>query len=134
MYKFGTQSQEKLDTCHPDIQKIMNEVIKHLDISIISGHRDELEQNVLYKEGRSKLKYPLSKHNSIPSTGIDVMLWNKNKPRIRWDDKLQMQFVAGYIKAIADQLGIKIRMGCDWDGDMINSESFYDGGHMELVT
>jgi len=132
MPKFGTQSKDKLETCHIKIQAIMNEVIRHIDISVIFGKRGKLEQNVLVKEGRSKLKYPLSLHNSEPSRAIDIMLWNKVKPRFRWNDIKQMQFVAGYVRATADSMGIKLRCGCDWNSDMVNDESFYDGSHFEL--
>jgi hypothetical protein len=123
---------EVLDTCHPKIQIIMKEVIKGLNISAISGHRGELEQNVLFHEKRSKLRYPLSKHNSKPSTAIDIMLWNKSEPHIRWNDSMQMNFVAGYVTAVARRLGIKLRCGADWNGNHIDDESFYDGAHYEL--
>ncbi len=132
MPKFGNSSQKRLATCHPKLQEIMNEVIRYVDITIISGHRGEVEQNALVDEGYSKLKFPKSKHNSVPSNAIDVMLWNKDAPHIRWKDEKQMQFVCGYIKAAADRLGIKIRQGADWNGDMKFDESFYDAPHVEI--
>ena len=133
MPKFGRRSREKLETLHPDLQKILNEVIKHLDISIISGHRGAIEQDTLYERGFSKVQFPNSKHNTNPSQAVDVMLWNKEKPHYRWEDREQMIFVSGYIKAVANEMGIKIRMGCDWNGDKIFNESFFDGGHVELL-
>ena len=63
MYRFGKLSRKRLESCHPKIQEIMNEVIKYIDVSIISGHRDEVEQNELVVKGYSQLKYPYSKHN-----------------------------------------------------------------------
>ena len=35
MYSFGKTSKERLATCDPRIQQLMNEVIKHIDITII---------------------------------------------------------------------------------------------------
>lgn len=131
-YKFGERSKEIRNTLHPKLQSIVDEVLKIMNISLISGHRDKLEQNVLYKEGRSKLKYPKSRHNSNPSEAVDVMLWNKEKPHIRWNDVSQMQLVAGVFIATAYKLGIKIRSGADWNSNYITDESFYDGGHFEL--
>ena len=133
MPRFGKSSSKKLETCHADIQEIMKEVIKFLDITIIYGTRTEEQQNKLFAEGKSELLYPNSKHNSTPSMAIDIMLWNKDNPRIGWDDKQQMQFIAGYIKAVADSKGIKIRLGADWNDDLIFDENFYDGAHIELV-
>jgi peptidoglycan L-alanyl-D-glutamate endopeptidase CwlK len=133
MPEFGHRSKQKLDTLHPDLQKILNEVVKTLDITIVSGRRTAQEQDELYEKGYSKLKFPESKHNTSPSQAVDVMIWNKSKPRIRWEDKNQIVYMMGYIKSVADRLGIKLRMGGDWDGNMIFNESFFDGAHIELV-
>lgn len=133
MPEFGYRSTQKLDTLHPLLQKLLNEVIKNLDITIISGRRSAQEQDELYEKGYSKLKFPESKHNMSPSHAVDVAIWNKSKPRIRWDDKNQFIYMMGYVQSIADKLGIKIRCGGDWNGDMLFNESFFDGAHIELI-
>lgn len=132
MPKFSRRSLDKLETCDSRLQELMNEVIKYIDISIIDGQRSSSQQDLLYEKGYSKVKFPNSKHNSSPSMAVDVMLWNKEKPHIRWNDKVQQAYVAGFIKAVAEMLGIKIRQGCDWNGDMIFNESFFDGPHIEI--
>ena len=132
MPKFSLSSQRKLATCNVKLQELINEVIKYLDISIISGHREEVEQNMLFENGYSKVKYPRSKHNSLPSKAVDIMYWNREAPNIRWENREQMIFVAGYIKAMADSMGIKIRLGADWNEDLLFKESFFDGGHVEI--
>jgi peptidoglycan L-alanyl-D-glutamate endopeptidase CwlK len=132
MNKWGKRSLEIRETIHPKLQLIVDKVLEKIDITLISGHRDKLEQNILFKEGKSKLKYPMSKHNSNPSTAVDLAKWNKTKPRIRWEDRGQALFIAGYVQAVADQLGIKIRLGADWNGDQIFDESFFDPWHIEL--
>ncbi len=63
MYKFGIRSQNNIDTICTPIQEIAVEVLKTMDISCQSGERYEVEQNKLFAEKRSKLKYPLSAHN-----------------------------------------------------------------------
>jgi hypothetical protein len=133
MPKFGNRSKTKLDTLDSRLQDILNEVIKTLDIIIVSGMRNAMEQDELYEKGYSKLKFPNSLHNTNPSRAVDVMIWNKDKPHIRWDDKNQTVYMMGYIQSIADRLGIKIRKGGDWNSDMIFNESFFDGAHLELV-
>jgi peptidoglycan L-alanyl-D-glutamate endopeptidase CwlK len=130
--KFSKRSKDKLETCHPDLQEIMNEAVKHLDISIISGHRGAVEQDTLYEDGFSQKKFPDSKHNFDRSKAVDVMYWNKEKPRIRWHNQNQMCIVAGYIMAIAKQKKIKLKWGGDWNKNLITEDNWFDGGHFEL--
>jgi len=44
MPAFGERSRNNLKTCHEDLQKLFNEVIKHFDCSVICGHRGQEEQ------------------------------------------------------------------------------------------
>ena len=128
MPKFGRQSQSRLDTCHKDLQLLFNEVVKGFDCSVLCGERTRDEQDKAYHEGRSKLKYPQSKHNTSPSIAVDVAPYP-----IDWDDKERFYFFAGYVKGIASQLGIKIRWGGDWDNDtQVHDQSFMDLPHFEL--
>ena len=47
MPKFGSRSKKNLATCDERIQKVLNEVIKHVDCSVIEGHRSAERQNKL---------------------------------------------------------------------------------------
>lgn len=128
-FKFSDSSKEKLATCHPDLQRLFNEVIKHYDCTIICGHRGKSEQNEAFMRGFSKLQFPDSKHNSFPSMAIDVLPY----PFTNWNDKLKFVHFAGYVLATADQLGIKIRCGIDFNEDLkFNNDSLFDGPHFEL--
>ena len=51
MPRFGTRSKKSLSSCDERLQKVFNEVIKHVDCSVIEGHRSEERQNNLYEEG-----------------------------------------------------------------------------------
>lgn len=73
MNKFSQGSLDKLETSHKFLQVLAHEVLQDMDITIIYGHRDEKEQNKLFEQGASKVKYPNSKHNSDPSIAIDVV-------------------------------------------------------------
>lgn len=44
MPEFGTKSKEKLETCHPKLQQLFNEVIKYVDCTVIWGHKTEEQQ------------------------------------------------------------------------------------------
>lgn len=131
MPKFSKSSSDKLDTCHPDLQRLMREVIKHIDITILCGHRSVEEQAELYRQGRSKLDGSpgrLSKHNHSPSLAVDFSAYP-----VRWERE---RFVAAahFAKGIASQMGIKVRLGCDWNADLYFEKSeFFDGPHLELA-
>lgn len=117
---------EELDT---RLQLILNEAIKIYDFTILEGRRDMLTQNKLYQEGKSKLRYPESKHNSDPSKAVDIAPYP-----IRWDDLPRFYYLAGIIKAIAHTRGIAIRWGGDWDSDGdFRDNRFNDLVHFELI-
>jgi peptidoglycan L-alanyl-D-glutamate endopeptidase CwlK len=53
---------------------------------------------------------------------------------VDWNDTKQMYYFAGYVKATANEMGIKLRVGADWNGNMqIKDENFADLPHFELV-
>ena len=77
MPKFGKGSLNSLNTVHPKLIKVAYEVIKEYDHSVIWGHRDEIQQNIAFEKGHSKLVWPDSKHNKKPSVAIDVIPYPK---------------------------------------------------------
>lgn len=109
MPKFGRRSNLNLCTCHPKLQQLFREVIKHYDCSILCGHRGEDEQNKAFYDGNSKVQYPDSKHNSLPSMAVDVAPYP-----IDWQNVERFYHFAGYVQCIADQLGIEIEWGGNW--------------------
>jgi peptidoglycan L-alanyl-D-glutamate endopeptidase CwlK len=134
MPKFGRRSKEKLDTLHPDLQKVLNEAIKHVDFSILEGHRDQATQDMYYEQGKSKLKYPNGKHNTIPSKAVDIAPYFKNAPHIRWDDARAFTHLAGVIMGIGYSMGVKLRWGGNWDmDDEFGDQTFNDLPHLELL-
>jgi len=109
MYKFGKRSKERLETLHPDLQKVMNEAIKIYDFSITCGYRDEETQNNEFGEGDSTKKWPDSKHNSLPSTAVDVCPYP-----VDWEDVEEFFYLAGIIMSVAHCLEIKLKWGGRW--------------------
>ena len=129
MPQFGKTSLEKLSTCHKDLQKLFGEVVKHYDCVVLDGYRSNEKQEELFKQGKSKLRAGSSKHNLNPSLAADVVPYP-----IDWNDKNKFYHFIGYVKATADQLGIKIRCGGDWDGDNdLKDQTFFDLPHFELT-
>jgi peptidoglycan L-alanyl-D-glutamate endopeptidase CwlK len=135
MPKFSLGGQVKLIQAHPDLQILFNEVIKYFDCTIICSHRGEEEQNNAFARGASKLKFPNSKHNQLPSLAVDVLPYP-----VVWSDTKRMNLFAGFVKGIAVMLKNEgkithgIRWGGDWDSDTeVSDNQFNDLPHFELV-
>lgn len=129
MPKFSKRSQDRLNTCDPRLIEIFTEVVKTWDCSVLCGTRSEADQNKAYDEGRSKLKFPQSKHNGLPSKAVDVAPYP-----INWKDLGAFYMFAGYVMRTAEQMGYKVRFGGDWDGDKkTKDQSFNDLPHFEIV-
>jgi len=134
MYKYGKRSKEKISQCHRDWRIIMNEAIKYMDIAVYTGRRKKAAQNRAFNAGKSKLKWPFSKHNKKPSMALDCAPWP-----IEWQDKTHFAYMAGLIRGIALRLYKEkkishiVRWGADWDSDgNIKDHKFQDYPHFEL--
>ena len=128
MPKFGRTSKKRLATCDKKLQDVFNEVIKHVDCSVLEGNRSELTQNKYYAEGKSKFKFPGSKHNSLPSRAADVTPYP-----VDWEDRERQTLFAGFVIGIAKGMGIDLRWGGDWDMDFqVNDNKFDDFPHFEV--
>jgi len=128
MPKFGRKSKERLNTCNEKLQKVFNEVIKHVDCSVLEGHREKDRQNKLYEEGKTKVKYPNGRHNRQPSSAVDVTPYP-----VDWKDRERQTLFAGFVIGVASQMNINLRWGGDWDQDFqVADNRFDDFPHFEL--
>ena len=96
MPSFGKTSKNKLAQAHPLLQEVFEAVVKEYDCSIIEGRRDKETQDRYYAEGKSKLKYPESKHNHSPSLAVDAVPYP-----IDWNDTKRFYYFAGLVIATA---------------------------------
>lgn len=120
MPHFSQRSLGRLETCHPDLQRLMHNVIKVYDITIIEGYRGEQRQNKAHREGKSQLRYPDSKHNQKPSLAVDIAPWP-----LDWNDLDAFNEMGWFVKGVAHAMCIPIAWGGDW-------KSFKDYPHFEL--
>lgn len=135
MSKFSKRSKDKLNTCHPDLITVFNEVIKYMDCTILEGVRTHERQQELLNQGKTKTLN--SKH--LPnkdglSMAVDVIGYP-----IDWNDRDRFVYFAGLVIGVSNMLyasgkiSHKIRSGIDWDMDnSIADTSFFDGPHFEL--
>lgn len=160
-YAFSLRSLERLRSCHPDLQLIMEEAIKvsPIDFGISHGRRSPEEQHELYQKGRVKLNdgtwtiqhkalvvtyrdgyEKKSMHNYTPSRAVDFYCW----PAQISYDPMHLSVVGGIIIATANRLfdegrvTHRIKWGNDWnmDGILVEKdprERFTDLPHFELV-
>ena len=128
MPRYSKRSKERLATCDEKLQGVFNEVIKHVDCSILEGHRSKERQNKLYDEERTKVRYPDGRHNADPSKAVDVTPYPVN-----WEDRERQTLFAGFVLGIARGMGLRLRWGGDWDQDFqVMDNRFDDFPHFEI--
>ena len=126
MAKFGKKSREQLSTCEKDLQMLFNEVVRTFDCTVTQGHRTVKEQEKLYKEGKTKVKF--GRHNHKPSIAVDVTPYPVDYSNID-----RHYYFGGYVLGVASEMGIDIRWGGDWDGDKeTKDQTFNDLVHFEI--
>ena len=129
MPRYSKKSEQKLKTCHPELQALFAEVIKYVDCTILDGHRDKAQQDRLYNLGRSRVMYPDSRHNELPSMAVDVAPYP-----IDWNDLARFYYFGGIVVGIAFEMGVSLRWGGDWDKDMqVKDQNFNDLPHFEIL-
>jgi len=134
-FYYGPTSKRRLAECHIDIQVVFNRVILYRDCSVLVGHREQEAQQHAFDTGKSTLVWPESKHNKMPSDGVDVAPWFDVAPHIRWNDRDSFYHFGGFVLGVAAELGIRLRWGGDWDGDQdLHDQKLMDLVHFERRT
>jgi peptidoglycan L-alanyl-D-glutamate endopeptidase CwlK len=142
VYKLGKRSKDVYATLHPYWRLIIDDLLKIVDVSLIEGLRDSVTQVRYYAEGKSKLSFPLSRHNRTNdpalqrwefelSDAVDLVPYPS-----AYSDVDKMIDVSQIVLYIAGQKGIKVRWGGDWNntGKPCNGpDDFFDPWHFELI-
>lgn len=137
MPKFGATSRANLAQCHPDLQRLMNEVIKHWDCTVLDGARTLAEQRANLARGVSKTMNSMHLPQADGfSWAADVapypVKWNDPSAKVRAAYERECLFFGGFVLGVAEQLGIDIRYGGDWDSDHdLTDQTFNDLVHFE---
>lgn len=145
-FKFGKNSRSNLDTCHPDLIRIMESAISKssVDFGITEGYRSLARQKQLFDEGKSTIDgiNKVGKHNHSPSLAVDIYVYHpdlQTRRKLAYD-KSHLSYVAGIIQASAEsllangQISHRVRWGANWDMDGVidYDQSFDDFPHFEL--
>jgi peptidoglycan L-alanyl-D-glutamate endopeptidase CwlK len=123
VYKFSKSSIAKLKTCHPLLQVIAMVAIKEIDFVVVCGTRTKEEQAKAFAGGFSKVKYPNSKHNHLPSLAMDLAPYKDGG--IPWNDSKAFDALAAIIVRIAKENATPLVWGGSW-------KKFPDKPHFEL--
>lgn len=146
-YAYGKASQAKLATCDDSLRAVAELALEQspYDITIVWGWRGEEIQNALHASGASHKRWPESMHNAMKeqpnsspptrvpwSRALDFAPWVNGK--IPWKDTHVFAIIAGCFHAAAEQRGVTLRYGGDWDSDgSTTDQTLMDWGHIELV-
>lgn len=138
-YALGTQSRARLNGVHPDLQRVVFRAIEisSQDFMVLEGVRTPERQAQLYAQGRTKpgqkVTWTLkSNHFVNPKTGkghaVDLVPYP-----VDWNDLKKFDAMAKAMFKAADELGVKIRWGADWDRDgKPREKGEHDSPHFEL--
>ena len=158
MNTYSASSRKVLDTLHPDLKLVLEHVLRKHDHKLLEGRRSRATQANYVKLGVSKTMN--SKHVPPPdlseedqkvwlSLAVDVTPypvpedWGKLSdilncdPEARdraWKARVQFYTFARSMLDTAEELGIGLRWGGDWDmdGDFLDQD-FDDLVHFELI-
>lgn len=126
MPRFSVKSRTALGTAHPLLQRLMNAAIQEYDFSVLWGHRGEEAQNACFDKGFSKLRWPKSKHNSMPSMAVDIAPYP-----IDWKNIARFEELGAVVFKHWAQIPVEERDGwkLEWGGTW---KKFRDYPHFEL--
>ena len=127
MPKFSKRSLTQLDSCHVVLQRLLRRVIERTDFTVLQGHRGQQEQDKAYTEGKSKLKFPFSRHNVSPSMACDIVPFP-----VDFQDIDRFKELAAVVKEEwalmpeSEKLRYRLEHGGDW-------LTFSDWPHWQIV-
>ncbi len=140
-FRLGAQSLARLKGVHPQLVRVVQRAIEisAVDFLVLEGVRTPQRQRELYAQGRTKpgdvVTWTLTSNHFVKSDGfghaVDLAPWP-----IDWEGPTRFpkfDAISRAMFAAAEELGVKIRWGADWDGDGKPRErGETDSPHFEL--
>ena len=68
-YKYGLKSRTEIATVHNLLRRLFSNVLDRRDHSVLQGRRGRADQNLAFKNKRSKAKWGMSAHNCMLPDG-----------------------------------------------------------------
>lgn len=126
---FGKKSEAILTQVHPKLFAVTKRALElsEVDFSLTCGYRGKAEQDDAFKRKASKVRFPNSAHNQMPSCAVDTLPY----PFTNWEDPAMIaawkKIGAAFIAA-SKELEIPIR----WGGGIPDKSFNWDLPHFEL--
>lgn len=140
MPQFTDRDLEILRSVDPELVSILHQAIRVAPFMVLEGFRGREAQEKAFAEGKTKLHWPMGKHNQMPSIAVDIapVYYDATKRAIDWGDYIAFGRIMGVVQTIGVQRGTNLRFGLDWDGDFRSAgrdpgENFLDAPHVEIV-
>lgn len=144
---FSARSATELATCDDRLVAIFERVIAlGFDCTILEGRRGKAAQDEAYHQGRSQKQWPDGNHNCpivdptkpsatwLEDTNAKCRAVDAAPYPVDWKKRERFIYFAGIVKGVAAGMGIKLRWGGDWNGNLDPAdESFSDLVHFELL-
>ena len=128
MPKFGKRSKERLKGVDAKLVNVLNELIKIMDVTIIEGVRSKEKQYEYFLKGKSKIDGIKKKGQHQLGKAVDLAPYP-----IDWSNRDSFYYMGGMLRGIAQQMGVKVRYGRDWDGDGKTKDNRFDDlVHIEI--
>jgi peptidoglycan L-alanyl-D-glutamate endopeptidase CwlK len=131
MFSWGKRSLYHRHRIHPSLRELVDGVLEvtPFDVSLTDSIRGKEMQDQYYAWGSTKLKYPMSKHNRVPSWAVHI-----DPYPINYENHLLYYVLAGVVLTVAEKIGMTDQLvwGGDWNQDLDLNETFRDLAHWEL--
>jgi peptidoglycan L-alanyl-D-glutamate endopeptidase CwlK len=153
-YALGTKSINKLEGVRSDLIRVVKRAIELAtqDFMVLEGVRTEKRQRELYGQGRSAAELiKAGVDPSLAKPSAKVVTWTLKSNHFKqadgfghavdlvpypvdWNTLSKFDAIADAMMQAADELGVKIRHGADWDMNGKRREKGEsDSPHFELV-
>lgn len=137
-YALGSKSLAKLEGVHPDLVKVVKRAIQisDQDFMVLEGVRTPARQKELYAQGRTKpgpkVTWTLTSNHFKQADGFGHAVDLVPYP-VDWNTASKFDAIYKAMMVAADDLGVEIRSGQDWDGDgKLREKGESDSPHWEL--
>ena len=132
IFKWGRKSSKNRILLVTGLIRVADRALGYgiMDFMIDCSFRNEYAQNMAYEDETSKVRWPYSKHNKLPTPAMDcVPIINGGAS---WN-KVHCVALSGLILAAGKEEGINLRWGGNWDMDSepITDQDFQDLVHYE---
>ena len=134
-HKFSKLSEQRLTGLNPKLVQVVRTALTKTkqDFLVLEGLRTPQRQRELYNQGRTtpgKVVTWTMKSKHLSGDAVDLVPYP-----VDWDTASKFDLIALAMFEAANDLGIKIRWGADWDQDGKPRErGEYDSPHFELAT